>query len=381
MTPEVIVTGAGPAGCVAAVLLARAGARVRLFDRARFPRRKLCGDTLNPGARALLARLGLGQGLDEAGLVIQGMVVTGSGVRVCGRYPRGVTGLAITRAELDNRLLAAAAAAGVQVEEGTTIIAPVVATAGRGERVVGVQIAGHGGSRRIARGALCVAADGRHSALAFRLGLSRHPAWPRRWAIGAYYADVDDVGGFGEMHIRAGYYIGVAEVPGGLVNTCLVTADRARLRDPEAALRAAVSTDPVLRERFARARRAAPVATLGPLAVEGRAAGMPGLLVAGDAAGFVDPMTGDGLRFAIRSGELAARAAIAALDRGEASPEVLLHRWQREFRRKRAFNRVLRRLVDAPRSVRAAAIGARLAPSLLARIICAAGDVPEGAAA
>jgi flavin-dependent dehydrogenase len=227
-----------------------------------------------------------------------------------------------------------------------------------------------------------VAADGRHSALAFRLGLSRHPAWPRRWAIGAYYADVDDVGGgFGEMHIRDGYYIGVARVPGGLVNACLVTADRARLRDPEAALRAAVSTDPLLQERFARARRAAPVVTLGPLAVECRAAGMPGLLVAGDAGGFVDPMTGDGLRFAIRSGELAARAAIAALDRGEAAPEVLLHRWQREFRRKRAFNRVLRRLVDAPRSVRAAAIGARLAPSLLARVICAAGDVPEGAAA
>ena len=381
MTPEVIVTGAGPAGCVAAVLLARAGARVRLFDRARFPRRKLCGDTLNPGARALLASLGLARGLDEAGLEIQGMVVTGSGVRVLGRYPRGVTGLAITRAVLDERLLSAAAGAGVQVEEGTTITAPVVATAGHRERVVGVQLAGHG-SRQIARGALCVAADGRHSALAFRLGLSRHPAWPRRWAIGAYYADVDDVGGgFGEMHIRDGYYIGVARVPGGLVNACLVTADRARLRDPEAALRAAVSTDPLLQERFARARRAGPVATLGPLAVECRAAGMPGLLVAGDAGGFVDPMTGDGLRFAIRSGELAARAAIAALDRGEAAPEVLLHRWQREFRRKRAFNRVLRRLVDAPRSVRAAAIGARLAPSLLARVICAAGDVPEGAAA
>ena len=56
---DVVIAGAGPAGAIAATVLARAGARVLVLDRARFPRDKLCGDTLNPGALAILARLGL----------------------------------------------------------------------------------------------------------------------------------------------------------------------------------------------------------------------------------------------------------------------------------------------------------------------------------
>ena len=58
-TYDVVVAGAGPAGCIAAIVLARGGARVLLLDRARFPRDKLCGDTLNPGALAVLRRLAL----------------------------------------------------------------------------------------------------------------------------------------------------------------------------------------------------------------------------------------------------------------------------------------------------------------------------------
>jgi flavin-dependent dehydrogenase len=53
---DVLIAGAGPAGAVAATVLARAGARVLVLDRAQFPRPKLCGDTLNPGALAVLRR-------------------------------------------------------------------------------------------------------------------------------------------------------------------------------------------------------------------------------------------------------------------------------------------------------------------------------------
>ena len=86
---DVIVCGAGPAGSVAATVLARGGARVLLLDRARFPRDKLCGDTMNPGTLAILRRLGLTGGFEAAALPVDGMIVTGErGVRVRARLRR-----------------------------------------------------------------------------------------------------------------------------------------------------------------------------------------------------------------------------------------------------------------------------------------------------
>ena len=83
--------------------------------------------------------------------------------------------------------------------------------------------------------------------------------------------------------------------------------------------------------------------------VECAAAGAPGLLLAGDAAGFIDPMTGDGLRFAIRGAELAALEALRALEHGVDGAHVRLGRARRqEFRAKWRFNRALRVLVGSP---------------------------------
>src|SRR5436309_12523268 len=92
---DVLIVGAGPAGAVAATVLARSGARVRLIDRARFPRDKLCGDTVNPGTLAMLRRLGMADQLETGGFPIDGMIVTGEdGVAVQSPYPDGLQGLA-----------------------------------------------------------------------------------------------------------------------------------------------------------------------------------------------------------------------------------------------------------------------------------------------
>src|SRR5262245_19636762 len=121
------------------------------------------------------------------------------------------------------------------------------------------------------------------------------------------------------MHVRKNCYIGVAAVPGGLTNVCLVKpsgpAD-ADLRDPAALLIRELARDSMLRDRAAGARLVAPVVVLGPLAIDVDDPALDGLLLAGDASGFIDPMTGDGLRFAVRGGELAAAAALRALERG-----------------------------------------------------------------
>jgi flavin-dependent dehydrogenase len=100
-----------------------------------------------------------------------------------------------------------------------------------------------------------------------------------------------------------------------------------------------------------------------------------GLLLAGDAAGFVDPMTGDGLRFALRGGELAAHAALRALEHGWDDVHASLEEARRrEFGPKWRFNRMLRGLVGSRVGVRGATLGGRVAPSAVRALIRYASD-------
>jgi flavin-dependent dehydrogenase len=373
-TIDVVIVGAGPAGAVAALVLARAGARVRVFDRTRFPRFKLCGDSINPGARAILSRLGLSAALHGA-LPVDGMIVTSdAGTRSVGRYGPGQLGHMISRHRFDDLLLASARAAGACVEEGVLVAAPVFS----GDVVAGVEVVA--GQRRCRQAStVVIAADGACSRLARAAGLASHAREPRRWAVGAYFEDVADGAGarrFGEMHLRADRYIGIAPLPGSVTNACVVTADRGALRHPERLLVDTLRTDPGLDGRFSRARMITRPVCLGPLAVDAQASGAPGLLLAGDAAGFIDPMTGDGLRFALRGAELAAVAALDVLEHGHRDAHVrLAESRRREFARKWRFNRAVRALASSPSAMRVASHAATLAPSLIERTIRYAGDV------
>lgn len=375
---DIVIAGAGPAGSLAAAILARAGLRVRVFERARFPRHKLCGDTLNPGALAVLRR----HHADVSALIassdaIDGMMLTGpGGVRVRGEYGGGITGRAITRKILDQWLLDRAVEAGATVEQGVAIRDVAIAD----DRVAGVIADGPGGKLLTHRARLVIAADGRRSAIAIGRGLSRQPQRPRRWAIGAYYSDVSGMTRLGEMHVRQGHYIGVAPVPGGLTNACLVVPhDRGDLplSHPADALNRMLNADPELAPRFANARAIAPPVMLGPMAVDTSGVGEPGLLLAGDAAGFIDPMTGDGLRFALLGAEIAAGVAREVLDGTlaiDCAHLELADRRRRAFHAKWRFNRALRSLVSSPASVTAAAAAARVLPAMFTRMIRYAGD-------
>ena len=372
---DVIVCGAGPAGSVAAAVLARGGARVLLVDRARFPRDKLCGDTINPGALAVLRRLGLTAGFEPAALPIDGMIVTGQhGVRVECEYGGGLRGLSLPRRDLDAALSTAAVGAGARFEEGVIVRGPLRDDDGG---VRGVVLAGSDGRDVRVPAPLVIAADGRRSRVAIGVGLLRHPRRPRRWAIGAYFTGVAGLSRFGEMHVRPSRYIGVAPIPSGDANVCLVAERAAAHDDPVAVLLDAIAREPELRDRFTSARMIAPPVVLGPLAVDAAAAGVPGLLLAGDAAGFIDPMTGDGLRFAVRGGELAASTALAALAGKPGAPHVRLARLRRrEFAAKWRFNRALRALVSRDLTVGLATAAARNAPWVLRRTIAFAADLP-----
>jgi flavin-dependent dehydrogenase len=375
---DVVVVGAGPAGAVAATLLAREGVRVRLLDRAIFPRDKLCGDTLNPGTLQALESLGLWQAADGRGLPIEGMLMTGpGGTKVEARYPSGLRGRSLVRRDFDWALLQSAVAAGVRFEPAFSVRRALVDESGPNKTIRGV-VAVRNGHEHALPAAVTVAADGRHSTLAFGLGLARHPSQPRRWAVGAYFENAGGTPSVGEMHVRPGRYIGVAPLGGGLSNVCLVRPSNAgdtAFSDPTSLLDSELTRDPFLRERFAAARLVRPPAVLGPLAVDVSLESVAGLILAGDAAGFIDPMTGDGLRFAVRGGALAARASLEALQHGWVGVHERLAAARRgEFAAKWRFNRTVRALVASPALVHGATIGARLVPALLRRLIVMAGD-------
>ena len=374
---DVLVVGAGPAGTVAARTLAAAGARVRIIDRATFPRDKLCGDTLNPGCMAMLSRLdaGVAECVRTHGVAITGMTVTGPrGAAVSADYPAGLSGVALRRRDLDRWLLESAVRAGASFEPGLTAQVPLISE--RSSRVTGVR-ATCGGREHELHARVVIAADGRASRLASSLQLSRFAASPQRWAHGAYFSDVDGLSPHGEMHIREDGYVGVAPLPGGVANVCVVRS-RPYLtagQPGDTVLDHGIGADPVLSARFTRAKRISDVTVLGPLGVDSRVPGCAGMLLAGDAAGFVDPMTGDGLRFAIRGGELAAHAALTELESGVPAFDCLRVWRTREFASKWRINRTLRTLVESPRALVWAARAAQVWPAPVTHLVGVAGDV------
>ena len=371
---DAIVVGAGPAGAVAALTMARAGARVLIVDRATFPRDKLCGDTLNPGAVRLLADLGIGDEVFAARPRLRGMRVTGPTTSVSCRYTPPTAGIAMRRRDFDLVLLEAAIRAGARFEAGITVRRLLPDRSGC---IRGVVFASRRTGAEVRMPALIViGADGRRSVVARQAGLHT-PARIRRWAFGAYAAGVADMTDLGEMHVRPGSYCGLAPIGDGIVNVCVVATPPPGTRGALDVVCRAVSRDDELAARFAGARFEGPTTVLGPLAADVRAVGVPGVLLAGDACGFVDPMTGDGIHLAMQGARLAAVEALRAIDLGTFAQAVthLARARRRRVGSKIRFNRVVRGLVQVPALVGLASLGAKIAPALIDKAVAYAGDV------
>jgi flavin-dependent dehydrogenase len=326
---DAIVVGAGPAGCTAATLLAREGLRVRLLDKSSAPPPKICGEYLSPGCLPILNRIGAVQLLGGAGArPLSGMVIhTAAGRSLRATFPSGkavgsprLQALAVRRDRLDPILLDLALRAGADYAPSFQVSDLVR----ENERVVGV----HGrdqGRPAALRGRLIIGADGRNSVVARRLGaVNRHP-WLDKVALVGYAAGVRRAEDVGEIFLGRNRYCILNPVAPDLTNIGLVV-DRREFHRPANApdfLREAGAILPRLADRLARARLVAPVRCLGPLAHHATRVAAPGALLVGDAAGFLDPFTGEGIHAALRSAELAVHYALPALGvDAEAHPDV-----------------------------------------------------------
>jgi flavin-dependent dehydrogenase len=362
---DVAIVGAGPAGSATAAHLARVGRRVALLDHATFPRDKPCAEYLSPAVEPLLADLGVLDVIAETGPVrLRGFrVYTADGRMFQGDFAgagggrsdsRFETGLVVTRRVLDAELVRAATVAGAHLYQGCRV--------SRFSREPGSRLwsvtAGGGDTQRHIAARLLIGADGVHSLVARRLGL-RRDARTRKVAIVAHIRGIEALSEYGEMHIANHRYVGVAPLePGGdgaLCNVALVVDERregkALAGRPQEHLLDALATFPCLRDRVSSLCVARPALTTSRMCVRVRRRSIDGAVLVGDAAGYYDPFTGEGIYRALRSAELAAGVICRALAEDDPSVKRLSEydrMYAAEFRGKLAVEMAIQAAVQTP---------------------------------
>ena len=354
---DVVVVGAGPAGSAAAFFLARAGVDVLLADRAVFPRDKTCGDGIGVRCLDVFEAMGLAGWLRERGSnVSRSFLLSSPGGRRA--VVRGSADLpdvyTIPRSVLDHALVERASAAGARLAEELQILDSRRQTR-RGN--VGVRLlARRRGEDIILETPLVIAADGGAVALTRQLGLAPRP--PEWVAVRAYFEG--DAGDPSQLEIHweraiAPGYAWIFPLGDGRANVGIGAYSRDVHRlglHLESMLERFVALSPDARSRLAEGRRAGPIHGF-PLRADAPDVQpfTAHVLVAGEAAGVVSPLTGEGIGPALRCGRLAAEHALEALERGDFSARSLAaygHAFHRLFDRPHRAARRLRALITRP---------------------------------
>jgi geranylgeranyl reductase family protein len=396
-TADVLVVGAGPAGSSAAWHLATAGLDVAVVEKARFPREKVCGDGLTPRGVKALADMGVDVSPAAGWVRHKGLRVFGGGQVVEVDWPRLASwpdhGLIRARRDLDPMLAAHAERVGARVHTEVAVIDPLLDDAGR---VVGVHAQeGPGKEPATWRARLVVSAEGLSGRLGKALGLVRREDRPLGVAVRRYvrtprthddYLDIsfdltadgpsdDSMPGYGWSF---GMGDGTANVGFGLLDN-----RRAGDADPRTVLRRWVATLPE-EWQLGDEHAVTPLRGAGlPMALHRGPAYTRGLLLAGDAAGVVNPFNGEGISYAMETGRMAAESAVEALRTPEGlAREAVLRRYperlRAEYGRHHRLGLGFLALLDRPALVRFATAHALKRPALVAAALRLMGNLTDG---
>jgi len=368
---DVLVVGAGPAGSAVAAHLARAGRRVMLVEAHHHPRPKACAEYASPRIVRELHRLGMTQVAWRAdALPLEGMQLRLGSVELPIRYHdrRGArTAWGLERERFDSALAAHARSLGAELVEDARVV-DLISDEGR---VAGARTTSRAGEQRI-HARWVIGADGARSTVARRLGVERPVVAPRRLGLVAHYSGTDALQDHGEMHVADGWYVGLAPLAGGRLNVGMALPLRSDDRRPaEERFAAAIAGIPAVARRLDGAQRIGPIRGVSPIGHRVSRAAGPGWMLVGDAAGFVDPFTGEGIYRALRS----ARAAAAALAEGDAGAEArYLAERRAAFAAKDALTWLVQGMLAAPPVMRHAVRRLAARPELALRLGSALGD-------
>lgn len=347
---EVVVVGGGPAGASTAIRLARAGIDVILLDKARFPREKACAEYCSPGVVDALEDLGALDRVRRRDHRSLGSMQIMAGNRAiplpfASHRPAGNRALGIKRSVLDHELLKLAGDSGVRVYQQTRASSPII----QNGMVQGV-VARTDGVDRDIEARFVVAADGLHSTIARSLDLDRPVRWPRRLGLVARFAGMPEPIAAGQMHIGNGFYCGLSPVTECEANVSLVVPMDARPASMpvDQFFEETIRRLPGIDQLLGNAQRITSVRGIGPLGKRVRKPSGPGYLLVGDAAGFFDPLTGEGIHRALDGGKLAAGGAIRALERDDRRPVGYRRARSRMFGDKQNVCTIIQLMLSSP---------------------------------
>ncbi|MGW7295851.1 geranylgeranyl reductase family protein [Streptomyces xiamenensis] len=330
---DVIVVGAGPAGSTTAYHLAQAGLDVLLLEKTSFPREKVCGDGLTPRATKQLVGMGIDVSEEAGWLRNKGLRIIGGGHRLQLDWPELAAypdyGLVRRREDFDELLARQAEKAGAQLFERCNVTGPVQDDRAAG-RIVGVTAKLGEDKRQVTfRAPVVVAADGNSSRLSLAMGLHRNDKRPMGVAVRTYFTsprhDDDYLESWLELWDRRGdeprllpgygWIFGMGDGTSNVGLGILNSSSAFRELDWREVLKAWCASMPeewgYTPENMSGPIRGAAL----PMAFNRKPHYSRGLLLVGDSGGLVNPFNGEGIAYAMESGEIAAEVIVQALAR------------------------------------------------------------------